>query len=552
MTSQWQGANPNPAAELKLPLWASLRLRAAMTALLVVLCMSIAYSFNTSRLINERGRIEVDANLRQVAELLNLVTAPYAAIGNFAVLADFFDEMLLRGDHKGLIYIVISSKNGQRLFSAGVVPSVLPAADLDIEGAIHNGIVHSQNPILLQGNQVGTLQFGISTKHIVETQQSIFWEGLMISAIISLLALSILLTAGFRLVRRVKRLTQASQEIAGGHYGTGSADESGHDEIALLAHNFNLMAVALSCHLAEVEASRKKVEELNATLEAMVDRRTRQLAERNIELATTIDNLNQTRESLTQSEKLASLGAIVAGVAHELNTPIGNALTVASAYAEHTRTFAKEMETGLKRSALNQYVESSRSAADLIFRNLDRAANLIQSFKQVAVDQSSEQWREFNLSDIIEENLLLLQPMLKKTPFLVEVEVPAELKMQSYPGPLGQALINFINNAILHGFNGRDHGTIRIRAKAIDKDSLELSIADNGKGIPEEYLERIFEPFFTTRMGHGGSGLGLSVAFNIITKLLGGTIEVHSRPNECTTFLLVLPTKIPKIARRAQ
>jgi signal transduction histidine kinase len=305
------------------------------------------------------------------------------------------------------------------------------------------------------------------------------------------------------------------------------------------------MASSISNNIAEVKNSRQEVQDLNASLEKKVSLRTQQLKSKNAELASTIENLEQTRESLVQSEKMASLGAIVAGVAHELNTPIGNALTVSTTQTEKSKLFSKEIETGLKRSSLIEYVENTLLAADLIQRNLMRASELVQSFKQVAADQSSEQKRKFNLKETINEHLLMLHMTIKNTPYKIDVAIPSELSMNSYPGPLGQVITNFVNNSILHGFDGREHGLIRISAEAIDKTSLRLVYTDDGKGISAKNLHRIFEPFFTTRLGQGGSGLGLNIVFNIVTKLLGGKIHSKSKLGKGVTFELILPFEAP-------
>ncbi len=277
----------------------------------------------------------------------------------------------------------------------------------------------------------------------------------------------------------------------------------------------------------------------------MVALRTQQYEAKNEELASTIENLQLTRESLVRSEKLAGLGSIVAGVAHELNTPLGNALTVSTSQSEKTREFTKEMESGLKRSSLQNYLDSSVLALDLIQRNLMRAAELVQSFKKVAVDQTSEQKRLFSLKESVNEVLLMLHPMFKNTLYQIEVDIPDEMKMNSYPGPLGQIITNFVNNSVLHGFEGRDHGVIRISANAINDKWLRLSYKDDGHGIPNENLDRIFDPFFTTRLGQGGSGLGLNIVFNIVTKLLGGTINVDSAPEQGVIFVILLPIEAP-------
>lgn len=519
----------------------SLRLRALVFALLTVVGMSLAYTINASRLVLEGGMKEVEGNIQQTAELLNLVASPYATMGGLPTLMDFFEAMLVKNENRGVLYLVIQSDTGEVLVAAGKVPEPLPLPDENLRAAAMGGIVHARNPILLRGNRVGSLQFGLSTQHLLDTRAEIQRDGLIISSAIGALILMVVFAVGLSLMRRIDRLISASQLIASGDYGGMRAEERGQDEISQLARNFNRMAEAISAHLCEVEASRSQVQQMNASLESTVAQRTSELASKNSELGRTIEYLNQTRESLIRSEKLAGLGAIVAGVAHEMNTPIGNALTVSSTLTEKTRQMQTEMEAGLKRSTLQTYMSDSRMAAELIERNLKRAAELVQSFKQVAVDQSSEQRRRFQLNETVHECLVLLHPMLKRTPYQVEVDIPDHIEMDSYPGPLAQVITNLVNNAVIHGFDDRDHGVIHIRADRFDGNGVRIVFSDDGHGIPAEYLDRIFDPFFTTRLGRGGSGLGLNIIYNIVTQVLGGSVDVRSQIGEGTTFILLLP-----------
>lgn len=269
------------------------------------------------------------------------------------------------------------------------------------------------------------------------------------------------------------------------------------------------------------------------------------LAERNRELAQTLAVLHQTQTELVHSAKLASLGALVAGVAHELNTPVGNALMAVTTLAEYQREFERNVASGISRSALQTFMETAHAASDLLERNLLRTAELIQTFKQVAVDQSNEQRQRFDLAQVLREITLAMDPMLRFSSCTVQNEIPEGISMDSFPGPLGQVFINLINNALKHAFEGRAHGQIRVRAQLISADRLRLEFADDGVGIAVEYIARVFDPFFTTKLGQGGSGLGLNIVHNIVTGVLGGQIEVHSEPGLGTEFRLELPLAAP-------
>jgi PAS domain S-box-containing protein len=289
------------------------------------------------------------------------------------------------------------------------------------------------------------------------------------------------------------------------------------------------------------------IRELNATLEERVIERTEELQQANQELAYTLNTLNMAQEELVRSEKLAALGSLVAGISHELNTPIGNSLMVASTLVEHTRDFNRRYANGggLKRSMLEAYLEDSTKAGDILIRNLYRAANLVTSFKQVAVDQTSSQRRTFSLAEMISEIMLTLWPTLKKTAFIVDQRIPDTISLDSYPGPLGQVITNLVNNALLHGFENRTTGTVSISAQSCSDEWIELTVKDDGVGIPPGNLNRIFDPFFTTKLGAGGSGLGLNITHNIVTGILGGRIRVQSDIGIGTTFIVTLPLISP-------
>ncbi|HEX5803165.1 MAG TPA: PAS domain S-box protein [Azospira sp.] len=298
--------------------------------------------------------------------------------------------------------------------------------------------------------------------------------------------------------------------------------------------------------VTELRRAETALREMNEALDARVRVRTEELARINEELSGTLEALRCTQGDLVRSEKLAALGALVAGVAHELNTPIGNSVTVASTLVEQSEHFVAEMQAGLRRSVLLSYVDSSRRAAELLLANLQRAANLVTGFKQVAVDQTSEQRRSFEVSEVVDEILAMLNPQLKKRPLDIRETIPAGLRLDSYPGPFGQVVANLINNAAVHAFDdGRRYGTIRIEAGRGQADGVRLSISDDGIGIPPEHLDRIFDPFFTTRLGKGGSGLGLHIVYNIVTGILGGSIHVASEPGRGTRFTIELPRTAP-------
>ncbi|MCV2368231.1 ATP-binding protein [Roseateles oligotrophus] len=258
--------------------------------------------------------------------------------------------------------------------------------------------------------------------------------------------------------------------------------------------------------------------------------------------------LRQMQRDLIEREKLAALGSLVAGVAHELNTPIGNSLLVASTLRDSSQDFLTELaQGGLRKSQLEQYCRSTQESSSLLMRSLEKAAELVSGFKQLAVDQTSDRRRPFSLQQTCEEVALTLAHVLTRAGHSLTMEVDEDLALDSYPGPLGQVISNLIINATLHGFDGRQGGKMRLSAHAQGAQQVLLSFDDDGHGIAAEHLSKIFEPFFTTRLGQGGSGLGLHISYNIVRNLLGGSISVSSRIGRGTHFEILLPLVAPAL-----
>lgn len=287
---------------------------------------------------------------------------------------------------------------------------------------------------------------------------------------------------------------------------------------------------------AELTAAKEKAEEGMAAL-----------SKANQELAGALNSLSIAQEELVRSKKLAALGSLVAGIAHELNTPIGNSLMAVSTLTDHGRTLANSYAKGggIKRSELESFIGDTNEAGEILLRNLTRAASLIDSFKQVAVDQAGSARRLFLLDEAVAEVLLSLRPALDRNGIFVQQDIPNGLQFDSYPGPLGQVLFNLVNNALVHAFDGRLTGRISVVARPKQEGWVELSVEDDGAGIPAGSLDRIFDPFFTTRLGMGGCGLGLNITHNIVSGVLGGRIGVKSEAGAGATFTLALPLVAP-------
>jgi PAS domain S-box-containing protein len=300
----------------------------------------------------------------------------------------------------------------------------------------------------------------------------------------------------------------------------------------------DMKLIAVATHLAGIAIERTRRERELAQhrehLEELVGARTAELTAAQAELA--------------RRDKLAALGSLVSGIAHELNTPIGNSLTLATTMADRTRTISASLGQGLRRSTLEAHLAEMEGAHQILVRNLERAASLVASFKQISMDHVREQRRVFSLTALLNDVVPPLRIAVKGKAVTVRLQAEAGLDMDSYPGPLAQVLAKLFDNCLVHAFDIAG-GAILIDARRHSAGTVSLSVADNGAGIPAELLPKIYNPFFTTKLGSGGSGLGLHVAHNIVTGVLGGRIEASSSVGAGTTLTLVLPVAAPDFAQ---
>jgi signal transduction histidine kinase len=342
---------------------------------------------------------------------------------------------------------------------------------------------------------------------------------------IAVIFLGIIITAGVVIALSIRlplqQIMAAMRAITTGDYDRQVQGISAKDEVGAMARAvevFRENAVAKRKTEDELRTSKEKAE--GALLE-----------------------LNAAQQNLIDAERLAALGGLVAGVAHEVNNPIGISLTVASSFARRADMFEAELrsEGQLRRSQLEEFVRSSRDAAQQLVGNLHRAAELIQSFKQVAVDRSHAERRQFSLSESTDQIVASLRPVLKKASITLSVDVPEGLVIDGYPGSYGQILTNLFLNAVNHAFAGGRSGAISISARPRGSDDVEIIFADNGAGMTPDVQRQAFDPFFTTRRNEGGTGLGLHIVYNLVTQQLGGRMMLDSRLGQGTTFRIIMP-----------
>lgn len=399
-------------------------------------------------------------------------------------------------------------------------------------------------PVMFEDKYVGYIYLSASAANF----HNLVWRAVLLNLAVLVVMMLLTFLLAWRLqhflVGPITALSEFVQGTARSRDYGARTPPSGVYELNNLNEAINVLLARIQDTLqrqAEAEAEHQK---LNASLEEMVHQRTLALKDANLELIQTLEKLHQYQRQLVENEKMASLGDMVAGVAHEVNTPIGLGVTASSMMLDNIEVVQKHFrERTLKASALEKFLTDSSENLNIIFRNLNRAAELISSFKQVAVDQTTETPRTFCVSQLINEILLSLRPQLKKHQHNINIHCDPTLHVTTQAGPINQILINLIVNSVVHGFEGVEHGTIDITAQLVSASNLKLVYRDNGNGIPEEIRKRIFDPFVTTRRGQGGSGLGMHLVYNLVTQALNGSITLSSEEGNGVEFMIVFPVE---------
>ncbi|MDQ5878016.1 MAG: two-component system, NtrC family, sensor kinase, partial [Pseudomonadota bacterium] len=411
------------------------------------------------------------------------------------------------------------------------------------------GEVSRQKDILRDGQKIGTVEVVVTLESYLGASRSRLQNSLLqLSTILLVALIAILFVLRRQLLAPIKQLTAEAHRMADENLAA-PIDFHGDNELGRVAAAMEYMRRRLLETFGDLHQKNQELIEHAASLESRVRERTAELSITNDELQQTLNSLTQTQASLVEAEKLASLGRLVAGVAHELNTPIGNALTAICDGDELEEQIIVSIASGnIRRSQLETYIGHIREERAVVTRNLSRAAQIIQDFKQLAIDQTTDMRRTFDLATVIDEVLTSIKPSFKHTPYRIETELERNISMNGFPGPLGQVITNLALNTLLHAFPGRTEGSVRLSCQRSGQDRASIICCDDGCGMDNATMHKIFDPFFTTKMGQGGSGLGLHIVHNIVTGLYYGNIEVSSHPERGTTFIIMLPLTDPESA----
>ncbi|MCY7297341.1 ATP-binding protein [Alteromonas sp. a30] len=410
---------------------------------------------------------------------------------------------------------------------------------------LKNGIWEIINPVIWNSETIGYTYLRATTQSLENSTFEISLGSAIVVLIVLLLSFVLTLRLQRPLTEPIHNLINLVHIVAQKKDYSQRAEKTSIRELDVLARAFNTMLERIQAHNQKQKDAETEYRNLAATLEETVNQRTLALKEANQELIQTLEKLHQFQRQMVENEKMASLGDMVAGVAHEVNTPIGLGVTASTMMLDRLQNIKDDFENKvLKASSLEKFIVEGEENLNIIYRNLNRAAELISSFKQVAVDQSSESARKFKFIKLLDEVLLSLRPRLRSLAHKIDIDCDPTLCIESKAGPINQVLINLIMNSVIHGFENKEEGHIRIAVRLIEDSQLQIMYSDDGVGIPEHIQTRIFDPFVTTKRGQGGSGLGMHLVYNLVTQALNGSITLDTKEGKGVNFTITFPIEV--------
>jgi len=333
------------------------------------------------------------------------------------------------------------------------------------------------------------------------------------------------------------KLTGTQNELQQANLRLDDQNISLEEEVAKKTATLSRIMMDLEQQKDELLINQRELRQENENRQFIED----ELRKRNTELATSMETIQMAKDQLVESERMASLGGLVAGIAHDVNTPLGVSVTATSFLHDRVKKLqAAYDEKKLTGNTMTSFLSEAEQTITLLTNNLNRASDLISSFKQVAVDQTSEAEREINVSEYLTEVVQSLAPNFKKTQHSIDIHCPDDLSIKCAPGVLAQILTNMIMNSLTHGFEDKPKGAIKLEILEQDN-NLIINYSDDGIGLDEATLKRHFDAFFTTRRGKGGSGLGTHIMYNLVTQTLGGGIEAFSQPGKGLQYKITIP-----------
>jgi len=514
---------------------------------LIVTLASIIYVIESEEELKLENKTRIWANSLAQASMSYLVENPKDARKKAkAKLKELINSNYIN-------YIHIYKKNGDDVtyftgFNKSIYYPSIPnkIAQIEVLSTPQHNKKNLECIVKIENNKeiVGYLYIQSSKKSLNDLSRKLTF----IAIFLLLFGLCVFLILTYKIKNKINQditiIVESIQEISTSKNYDKRIDPVSIIELDVLAKNINILLNRTTKHLTKKDDTHQQTLLQNTLLAEKVKARTDALKESNQELLSTLEKLHQFQGQLVETEKMASLGEMVAGIAHEINTPVGLGVTASTLLNDRLIEIKNAFEDkSLKSSQLKKFLTQGEENIGIIYRNLDRAAKLISSFKRVAVDQSSIENLPLNFKTLLDEVTLTLQSKLNEHQVKLAIDCPEDLIIESKASSINQVFVNLILNSIIHGFENKLDGEINISVLYLSG-QLHISYKDNGIGISENIKTKIFDPFTTTKRGSGGSGLGLHLVFNIITQALNGHIDFESDGEWGTKFNIIFPTNL--------
>ena len=524
--------------------------KALISAVMLVtaLCLSLSISISTYLDVKEQKQLII-SKLTILAEIISFNAQVSVLFDDMKTekqrLQSFESIPLIKNIHIYSINEITNKAEFFTSFNAKKTPPVPLRVD-SIEELKEPRITDNQveliKPIMYEGEVKGY----VYVRGGLERLNDYINKKIIIDILLTLFVLVLVFFVAKRIQKRISNpideLTLLLQDVSKNHNYNVRAPKTSISEINTLASSLNIMLTRTQNQIERHKNDKLEIKQLNQSLEEKVNQRTIALREANQELLNTLERMHQYQNQIVESEKMASLGQMVAGVAHEVNTPIGLGITgstlLRDKLAEINAGFEKKTLTSTQ---LKRFIDDGIENLDLIYRNLNRAAELISSFKKVAVTQDGEINSAVNVNSLISDVLLSMRAEMQPKAPEVKVHCPSELIFETKVGPLQQVLQQLISNSIIHGFKDNIGNEIEFTIER-NESSLIINYRDNGVGVDKTIKKRIFDPFVTTKRGEGGSGLGMHLVYNLVTQALGGNVFYDEKDERGASFIITLPT----------
>jgi len=529
--------------------------RFILTSILGIAAPLIIIMFITIiNITDTQGKAQLEKNTSAWAKSLAKLSIPYLQLDEDNAHKQLKEQLtqLITSPDINYIHIYKKLQNNRINYFSGFNKSVYFPSIPDKINSIEllSNIQHQQNYLeqiikIEQGQELyGYLYIQMSNKPLKDSTSKLIFIVITFIIVVLLLLTMLAIIINKKINQPITTIIESVQTISQNkNFGLRIA-KLPLSELDILARNINILLNRVESHIVKQNEIHQQALQQNNNLTEKVNARTNALKQSNQELLSTLEKLHQFQDHLVETEKMASLGEMVAGIAHEVNTPIGLGVTASTLLADRLNEVARAFEgRTLKSSQLKKFLIEGEENIGIIYRNLERAAKLISSFKKVAVDQSSADIRQFNVSELLEEVMLSLKTKIEQESVKVILECPSNIIIESKPGPIHQILTNLIINSIIHGFEHKKNGTITISISYLDE-QLHIIYQDDGIGIDENIKSKIFDPFTTTKRGSGGSGLGLHLVFNLVTQALNGHIDFKTNEDRGTLFNLTFPVSL--------